>query len=92
MVKAICKYCGQEKELINSHIIPKSLCQTDKFGTMVGVNSVSKCFDHNPKHQNKYEKSRLFRRLVQNGERGGTRTLGPLIKSQMLYRLSYALE
>ena len=27
-----------------------------------------------------------------NGERGGTRTLGPLIKSQMLYRLSYALE
>jgi hypothetical protein len=26
-----------------------------------------------------------------NGERAGTRTLDPLIKSQMLYRLSYAL-
>lgn len=51
MTKGICKYCGQEKELINSHIIPKSLCQTDKFGPMVGVDSVSKRFDHNPKHQ-----------------------------------------
>lgn len=26
------------------------------------------------------------------GERAGTRTQDPLIKSQMLYRLSYALE
>ena len=26
------------------------------------------------------------------GERGGTRTHDPLIKSQMLYRLSYALS
>ncbi len=51
MTKGICKYCGKEKELINSHIIPKSLCQTDKFGPMVGVDSVSKRFDHNPKHQ-----------------------------------------
>jgi hypothetical protein len=26
-----------------------------------------------------------------NGERGGTRTLDPMIKSHVLYRLSYAL-
>ncbi len=29
--------------------------------------------------------------LIFNGERAGTRTQDPLIKSQMLYRLSYAL-
>jgi hypothetical protein len=29
--------------------------------------------------------------LVPHGERAGTRTRDPLIKSQMLYRLSYAL-
>ena len=52
MVKGVCKYCGQEKELINSHIIPKSLCQIDKIGPMVGIDSVSRKFDHNPKHQN----------------------------------------
>jgi hypothetical protein len=29
--------------------------------------------------------------LLINGERGGTRTLDPMIKSHVLYRLSYAL-
>ena len=52
MTKGICKYCGQEKELINSHIIPKSLCQIDEVGPMIGINSISQRFDHNPKHQN----------------------------------------
>ena len=28
---------------------------------------------------------------ISNGERGGTRTLDPMIKSHVLYRLSYAL-
>ena len=42
---------------------------------------------HHPKHKKNRPKGRFL-----NGERGGTRTLGPLIKSQMLYRLSYALE
>ncbi|MBR6412691.1 MAG: hypothetical protein IKS41_05995 [Alphaproteobacteria bacterium] len=52
MIKGICKYCGQEKELINSHIIPKNLCQIDKNGPMVGIDSLTKTFDHNPIHQN----------------------------------------
>ena len=34
---------------------------------------------------------RFFKALVLYGERAGTRTQDPLIKSQMLYRLSYAL-
>jgi hypothetical protein len=29
--------------------------------------------------------------MIENGERGGTRTLDPMIKSHVLYRLSYAL-
>jgi hypothetical protein len=33
----------------------------------------------------------LLMRLGGDGERGGTRTLDLLIKSQLLYRLSYAL-
>lgn len=52
MVKGICKYCGQEKELINSHIIPKSLCRLDEIRSMVAVNSKEQIFDHNPIHQN----------------------------------------
>ena len=51
MVKGICKYCDEEKELIDSHIIPKSLCRIDEFGPMIGVNPVSQKFDRNPKHQ-----------------------------------------
>lgn len=51
MVKGICKYCGQEKELINSHIIPKSLCRIDEIGALVGVDSKSNKFDRNPVHQ-----------------------------------------
>lgn len=52
MVKGICKYCGQEKELINSHIIPKSLCRIDELGAMVAIDEKKKKFDHNPIHQN----------------------------------------
>ena len=29
--------------------------------------------------------------MIFNGERGGTRTLDPMIKSHVLYHLSYAL-
>ena len=38
-----------------------------------------------------YKEKRQFYTCRLNGERAGTRTQGPLIKSQMLYRLSYTL-
>ena len=34
----------------------------------------------------------IAKQLIRLGERAGTRTQDPLIKSQMLYRLSYALD
>ena len=52
MIKGICKYCSQEKELINSHIIPKSLCLSDKMGPLVRIDAKSQKLDHNPIHQN----------------------------------------
>lgn len=35
MVRGICKYCGEEKELIKSHIIPKCLYKLSKRGNMI---------------------------------------------------------
>ena len=52
MIKGICKFCGQEKELINSHIIPKSLCRINEIGPMVAIDSKRNTFEHNPIHQN----------------------------------------
>lgn len=43
------------------------------------------------RHNQLIKKSRPKGRLVQNGERAGIRTQGHLIKSQVLYQLSYAL-
>jgi len=48
----ICKYCGQEKELIKSHIIPKSLYQFKKLGGVVGINVKERKLDKNPDFQN----------------------------------------
>ena len=52
MTIGICKYCGQECELIKSHIIPKALYQIDKLGGVVGINSKERKLDRNPEHQN----------------------------------------
>ena len=32
MTKGICYFCGQEKELINSHIMPKCFYKIDEYG------------------------------------------------------------
>lgn len=48
----ICKFCGQEKELINSHIIPKCLCAINKNGGFVSVNEKENQIDMDAKHQN----------------------------------------
>ena len=53
----ICKFCGKEKELVQSHIIPKCLHATNQ-GRMVGINATTK-FDMNPNAQNGY-KERLL--------------------------------
>ncbi len=52
MSKGICKYCGQERELIKSHIIPKALYQFDKLGGVVGINEKEQKLDKNPAFQN----------------------------------------
>lgn len=41
----ICKFCGQEKELINSHIIPKSFYQLKVWDRFAGINFTSKHLD-----------------------------------------------
>ena len=43
------------------------------------------------KSRNKNDHNNLYNYLFSFGERAGVRTRDPLIKSQMLYRLSYAL-
>ena len=48
----ICKYCGQERELIKSHIIPKSLYQFGKLGGVVGINAKEHKLDKDPAFQN----------------------------------------
>lgn len=54
---SICKFCGKEKQLVQSHIIPKCLHATNQ-GRMVGINATTK-FDMNPNAQNGY-KERLL--------------------------------
>lgn len=48
----ICKFCGKEKELIKSHIIPKCLLGIKNNGRLVNVNGQKKRIDVNPIHQN----------------------------------------
>lgn len=45
MAIGICKFCGQEKELIESHIIPKCLHQLNKHKQMVGIQPSHKVID-----------------------------------------------
>ena len=45
MSLGIYKFCGQEKELIDSYVIPKCLCAINKFGCMVSVNTKEKRID-----------------------------------------------
>lgn len=45
MTIGICKFCGQEKELIASHIIPKCLYQLNKHKQMVGIQPSHKVID-----------------------------------------------
>lgn len=52
MTVGICKFCGQEKELIASHIIPKVLYQLEKYGSVVDVDVKNTCIKKDPKHQN----------------------------------------
>lgn len=42
MVLGICKYCGEEKELIKSHIIPKCLYKLPEFGRLITIETVTK--------------------------------------------------
>lgn len=53
----ICKFCGEEKQLVQSHIIPKCLHATNQ-GRMVGINTTPK-FDMNPNAQNGYKEPLL---------------------------------
>lgn len=52
MIYGTCKYCGEEKELINSHVIPKSLCCLKETGNLISIDAKKKKFDKNPIHQN----------------------------------------
>ena len=52
MVVGICKFCGQEKELINSHIIPLVFYKMKENGPIVGVNVKKKRIETNPHQQN----------------------------------------
>ena len=52
MIKGICKYCGQEKELIKSHIIPKCMYRLKETGPLIGINDLNYTIDTNPIHQN----------------------------------------
>jgi hypothetical protein len=47
----ICKFCGQKKELINSHIIPKCFYQIKTMGSMSRINSKTQQIDYK-NHQN----------------------------------------
>jgi hypothetical protein len=47
----ICKFCGQEKELINSHIIPKCFHQIKTMGNMSHINTKTQQID-SKNHQN----------------------------------------
>lgn len=49
---SICKFCGQEKEQIVSHIIPKVLYQLEKYGGVVDVDVKNTRIKKDPKHQN----------------------------------------
>lgn len=39
MIRETCKYCGEEKELINSHVIPKSLCCLKETGNLISIDA-----------------------------------------------------
>lgn len=54
----ICKYCGQEKELINSHIIPKCFYQLKTLGRMLTVDVKRQKIDVT-KHQNGHKEPLL---------------------------------
>lgn len=59
MAIGVCKFCGQEKQLIDSHIIPKCLYKLEKTGSLVEVDVQKKRIDRNPSGQNGY-KERLM--------------------------------
>lgn len=52
MTVGVCKFCGQEKELIASHIVPKVLYQLEKYGSVVDVDVKNTRIKKDPKHQN----------------------------------------
>lgn len=52
MVVGICKFCGKEKELIQSHIIPKVLYKFGENGGVVEVDVKHVKINNNPKEQN----------------------------------------
>lgn len=52
MILGTCKYCGKEKELIKSHIIPKCMYRLKETGALVGINDSNYTIDTNPIHQN----------------------------------------
>ena len=47
----ICKFCGEEKKLINSHIIPKCFYRLHETGGISVVNVKEKKIDRDPKQQ-----------------------------------------
>lgn len=51
MPMGICKFCGTEKVLIESHIIPKCFYQMSKQGSMVTVRPMAKRIDRDPNFQ-----------------------------------------
>lgn len=52
MTIGICKFCGQKKELIESHIIPKVLYKLKEHGSVVVVDTKNTRINVNPKEQN----------------------------------------
>lgn len=52
MTIGICKFCGKEKELIKSHIIPKALYNLKINGPVIRVDVENKCLDRNTRQQN----------------------------------------
>lgn len=52
MVVGICKFCGQERELIKSHIIPKVLYRFAENGGVVEIDVKHMKINQNPQEQN----------------------------------------
>ncbi|PKL90758.1 MAG: hypothetical protein CVV21_11435 [Candidatus Goldiibacteriota bacterium HGW-Goldbacteria-1] len=52
---SICKFCGEKKEMIDSHIIPKCFYQLQKLGNVAVIKPSENKIDRNPNFQNGFK-------------------------------------